>query len=285
MVASFSRPAYVLVTHGSPDPRPGAALQALTVSMAEGLEKAPGDRPQAARPMVRGAELECGDTSLASQLIVIHNEAQESGCDGVVVVPLFLSAGVHAMEDIPEAIAEAKEKLATLGKISDAVTPASPLPIETAPVLGKHPAWSAWMKRYWQENFQASHVPVVVAHGTRRTGGNQKMEGLARSLGARLAFWSIDPKLPETIEAITAQGQNQLTLLPYFLFEGGITDRIAQQLDGAMGPLKAKYPELHITQAKPFGQSTAFADFLIGAYGDQQSTEADAADSRELSLT
>ena len=96
MVASFSRPAYVLVTHGSPDPRPGAALEALTVAMGEGLEQGSGDRAPKISPIVRGAELECREMSLARQLIVIHNEAQDLGCDGLVVVPLFLRAGDHA---------------------------------------------------------------------------------------------------------------------------------------------------------------------------------------------
>ena len=263
MSSPFSRPVYVLVTHGSPDPRPGQALTALTNAMADRLRSQSPD----VSPMVRGAELECREESLAEQILAIHGNSQRKKRDGIVIIPLFLSAGVHAMEDIPAAIAEAQSKLATLAQ----ATGVPSLPIETAPVLGKHAAWPTWIQHHWRTQLQPGQTPVVIAHGTRRIGGNQKIEALARSLEARLAFWAIAPKVTDTVEALVAQGHTQLNLLPYFLFSGGITDAIAQQLQSLQNHLDSHCPDVTITLSCPFGQGQlhqeqTLADFLVTAY-------------------
>ncbi len=276
MFFPFSRPAYVLVAHGSRDPRPGQALASLADGMAEELQR----RSPDSSPMVRGAELECQPTSLADQILEIHRSAQAQNRDGLVIIPLFLSAGVHAMEDIPEAIAEAQCKLATLAETSD--RPA--LPMVTAPVLGKHPAWATWIQTHWASQLDPSRTPVLMGHGTRRVGGNQGLEALGRSLGARLAFWSIAPKLPETLDALETQGQTELTLLPHFLFEGGITDAIARQIQAFSDQISSD--QISVVQRQPFGHSPAFADFLAQAYGGapQPPTETDPDRRPELSL-
>ena len=269
MFFPFSRPAYVLVAHGSPDPRPGQALVSLADAMAEELKR----RSPETSPMVCGAELECQPISLAEQIIDIHRLAQDHNRDGLVIIPLFLSAGVHAMEDIPEAIADAQHQLTALAKTSDRPS----LPIATAPVLGKHPAWEAWIQNHWANQIDPSRTPVLMGHGTRRVGGNQGLEALGRSLGARLAFWSIAPKLPETLESLGVQGQTQLTLLPHFLFEGGITDAIARQIQALSEELS---DGLSVVQRQPFGHSPEFAEFLAEAYAELPQTSA-AADRAE----
>lgn len=258
MPLPFSRPAYVLVAHGSSDPRPGRALANLAAAMAEGLQARSPHRNDIShdKPMVRGAELECQPTSLEEQILGIHQEAQANQRDGLVIIPLFLSAGVHAMEDIPEAIANLETALAST-ETGDA------LPMAIAPILGQHPDWANWITHHWQTQLKPGQTPVVIGHGTRRVGGNQGLEGLARSIEARLAFWAIAPKLPETVDALMAQNKNRLTLLPYFLFSGGITDAIARQIE----PLKLQYSSLNLSMGTVFGEHPNFAEFLAEAYG------------------
>ncbi|MEM1426269.1 MAG: CbiX/SirB N-terminal domain-containing protein, partial [Cyanobacteria bacterium P01_H01_bin.130] len=92
-------------------------------------------------------------------------------------------------------------------------------------------------------------------------------------------FWSISPKLPETLDALATQGQTELTLLPHFLFEGGITDAIARQV-------QTFSDQISVVRHQPFGHSPAFAEFLAQAYagGPQPPTETDPDRRPELSL-
>ncbi|OUC13030.1 MAG: hypothetical protein B0A82_19245 [Alkalinema sp. CACIAM 70d] len=112
------------------------------------------------------------------------------------------------------------------------------------------------------ESPQAPPCRILLAHGSRRPGGNTIVEQLARDLDAHLAYWSMAPSLEdclnhcmnhrlspvkpnclreglhwETIEAmqppLSVQPRapvRRIVILPYFLSEGGITDAIAQQV-------------------------------------------------------
>jgi sirohydrochlorin ferrochelatase len=69
-----------------------------------------------------------------------------------------------------------------------------------------------------------------MAHGSRRAGANQVVEYLATQSQAIAAYWGVEPKIETQIENLISQGTNKVTVLPYFLTEGGITEAIANKL-------------------------------------------------------
>ena len=76
----------------------------------------------------------------------------------------------------------------------------------------------------------ASPHVILLAHGSRRAGGNQPIEAIAAHIGATPAYWAVEPKLPEQIRLITTKDNRPMMVIPYFLFAGGITDAIAQTI-------------------------------------------------------
>lgn len=77
---------------------------------------------------------------------------------------------------------------------------------------------------------------VVVAHGSRRSAAVEAIAALAKSIDAQAAYWVGSPSITDYVEARRNQGESMtrpLGLLSYFLFEGGITDRLEIQLQEA----------------------------------------------------
>ncbi|MEO0408955.1 MAG: CbiX/SirB N-terminal domain-containing protein, partial [Cyanobacteria bacterium P01_A01_bin.135] len=99
---------------------------------------------------------------------------------------------------------------------------------------------------------------LLLSHGSRRSGGNQGAVALAAGLQAAIAYWSVAPSLIEKVESLVQLGQRQLVLLPYFLFPGGITDAIAQQ----MSELRQTHPGLHIYLAPLLSHSPGFPELV-----------------------
>jgi sirohydrochlorin cobaltochelatase len=100
---------------------------------------------------------------------------------------------------------------------------------------------------------------ILLSHGTRRPGGNESVEAAAKQLEAVAAYWSIKPTLEEQIAVLAATGRKQIGILPYFLFSGGITDAIAQ----AVSSLQARFPKLELKLAEPIGASNQLADLIV----------------------
>jgi sirohydrochlorin cobaltochelatase len=214
---------YLLVSHGSRDPRPQAAIAAL----ASGLTKI------LAYP-VGWATLEFGQESLASQ---IQQFARTQRVKLIYVVPLFLSSGVHVCDDIPEQIAIARSGLAR---------EVSPPDVRLTPFQRSHPASGLiavphlgntidFASSAWERMQQHPEVDawITVAHGSRRLGGNAEIEAVATRIQAnmshphRLAYWSIEGQLAAQIQDLLASGYRTIGLLPHFLFPGRLTDAIA----------------------------------------------------------
>ena len=100
---------------------------------------------------------------------------------------------------------------------------------------------------------------ILLSHGSRRLGGNSTVEEIASKVGAHAAYWSVKPSLPSQIESLVRGGQQQIGIVPYFLFNGGITDAIAENVE----QLKQQFPEAEIHLANPLGASVELAN-LIG---------------------
>ena len=269
--------AYLLISHGSRDPRPQVAMQTLAelvrVRLADRqLTQIPRiqartnsyenttfsqlpkiDNTANAKtvvtpswyPLVETATLELAPLPLNEQIQEFASKAVTLGCDRIQVLPLFLLPGVHVIEDIPQELAIAQDYLGEAAVI------------EQRPYLGSHPDLAQLLVR--QRATIGADTTILLSHGTRRTGGNQVVEAVAEQLGAVAAYWSMKPTLEEQIPGLVAQGYQQIVILPYFLFSGGITDAIAQQV----ATLNQQFPQIQINLGQPIAATVELADLVL----------------------
>ena len=115
--------AYLLVIHGSRDPRP---LKSATV-LAQQLQDEFGQSC-----LVGLASLECAASPLHQQITAFGVHALSKGCQFLKIVPLFLLPGVHVGEDIPAEVALAQETLAWKAF-------GNRLSVDILPYLGSYP--------------------------------------------------------------------------------------------------------------------------------------------------
>lgn len=243
--------AYLLVSHGSRDPRSRQGQIRLATQVAQAL----GDRC-----LVETAVLELGPVPLHQQIATFCDRAQACGLSTVKILPLFLLAGVHVREDLPAEVAQAQ--------------PLSPLPLHLLPHLGAGDALLPVLRAQQRSlQFQIQQAQgaeqcrwVLMAHGSRRSEVTPSLEALATRLEARLAYWVGSPSLGDRLTELWHAADAPIGLLSYFLFEGGITDGLQAQYQTAMAmvhqpaavwqaPPLAAFPEL----AQVVGQCLAIA--------------------------
>lgn len=254
--------AYLLVAHGSRDPRPQAAMERLAEQLRQPLHgkkmtaiAAPAlDVPSQSRdcnpleteasPWIGTATLELANQPLHHQIAQWGQQVYQAGCHQLNVVPLFLLPGVHVMEDLPAELKQAEPHLP------------QDFAVRLAPYLGSHPQLAlifAAQQQQWNAD-----AWILMAHGSQRSGGNQPVEAIAQQLGASLAYWSITPQLWSQIEQLVQAGHRRIGILPYFLFEGGITDAIASQV----ADLSRQFPDVVLHLASPLGNSSDLANLV-----------------------
>ncbi|MDM9384453.1 sirohydrochlorin chelatase [Chlorogloeopsis sp. ULAP01] len=246
--------AYLLVSHGSRDPRPEIAMQQLARLVSnkaqDNLARVAGSHitsVSVCETLVGTANLELNPKPLHQQIIdfainTISLSALQPTC--LKIVPLFLMPGVHVMEDIPREVALAQQSLG------------QDILIELQPYLGSH----SGLERLWVKQFAATTASarIVLAHGSRRWGSQQPVEAIAKKLGAVTAYWAVAPSLELQVQQLIAAGYKQIAILPYFLFAGGITDAIAQ----ATKKLQLHFPKVTFQLAEPLGASAELADLV-----------------------
>ncbi|WP_084639329.1 sirohydrochlorin chelatase [Geitlerinema sp. PCC 9228] len=239
--------AYLLVFHGSRDPRPQQAVTHLVHRLAARISSpysaahrqaatltvdtagADGMRcltaHSAAAPQVACAPLECGPQPLHGEIYRLGKkllQQEENAQHTIRILPLFLLEGVHVREDIPEEVEQARQMLpATVSlQLLTYIGAYSPLTVPLAQAMSEQKA-DAWM---------------LVSHGTRRCHGNQPVERTATRLAEMTqqevfcAYWSVSPYIAERIDTAIASGYRRIGVLPYFLFPGGLTDAIGEQI-------------------------------------------------------
>ena len=155
--------------------------------------------------------LECAPTPLHEQIEAFSR--QHPDLSQIEIVPLFLLPGVHVVEDIPKQIAIAQSRI-------DAK-------LQVMPHLGSHPGMVQVLDARFAD--VASDARILMSHGSRRPGGNAAIEQMATALGAVSAYWSVEPKLATRLSQLPEC--QEIAILPYFLFSGGITDAIAQSVE------------------------------------------------------
>ncbi|NMG22515.1 sirohydrochlorin chelatase, partial [Brasilonema bromeliae] len=110
--------AYLLVSHGSHDPRPEIAMQHLAEQLCHKIQSdlvtmtTGGITSQLkCETLVGTAYLELNPEPLHQQIIKFAKNALDSGCHSLKIQPLFLLPGVHVMEDIPAQVALAEQAI------------------------------------------------------------------------------------------------------------------------------------------------------------------------------
>lgn len=223
---------YLLIAHGSRDPRPQRALNTL----AQRLEEKTGLTPPFAWDFhpVGTATLELSPLPLHVQIQKFAEASYQGGYTEVKILPLFLLPGVHVQEDIPHEVAIAQQHLG------------SNIRLNLLPYLGSHlNNLAEWI----MEKMAKVEVEewILMAHGSRHPGGNEPIEQLAIQVGAVPAYWFVSPDLETQIQAYISEEIKTIGIIPYFMFSGGITDAIAQSLQH----LSEQYPQIQFHLIQP----------------------------------
>ncbi len=195
-------------------------------------------------PLVGTACLEIGAVPLHQQIIAFSRRAWAAGARRLRVVPLFLLAGVHVMDDIPAEVEQARQGLPDLT-------------VELCPHLGSHPGIEGLLRH--QLRATAAETLVLLAHGSRRPGGNAPIAALARSLGGSAAFWAVAPSLESEVIRHMQSGVQRVAILPYFLFAGSTTDAITHLTE----ELAERFPQLGFHLLPPLGPSVELARLVV----------------------
>ncbi|WP_009632142.1 sirohydrochlorin chelatase [Synechocystis sp. PCC 7509] len=247
--------AYLLVAHGSRDPRPQMAMEQLAKLIYQHkLEDAhkgkyPYKNATSAiailEPLVDVAYLELDPLPLHAQIKQKCDRALACGYDKLQVLPLFLLSGVHVMEDIPQEVAKARQ-------ISN-----PKVTIELKTHLGTQPGLIELLKKQMANT--TAEAWILIAHGSRRPSSKAPIEEIARKIGASSAYWAISPSLETQVEKLKSNGYKKIGIVPYFLFAGGITDAILAKVN----ELKLKFPGINVQLVEPLGASTELANLII----------------------
>lgn len=222
--------AYLLLSHGSRDPRPEIAMQQLAGLIREKLHSI-----NQQENLLEIAYLELSPEPLHAQIAKFAESAFAAGCNRLKVIPLFLLPGVHVMKDIPDEIALAQEALG------------QEMLIDLQPYIGSHPNLEGLLSKQISNKNTAAWI--LLAHGSRRPGSQQSVDAMAENLGVVAAYWSITGSLESRIKELIAIGKREIAILLYFLFPGGITDAIAQSIE----TLKLQFPLVNFHLAPPLG--------------------------------
>ncbi len=250
--------AYLLVSHGSHDPRPEIAMSHLAFLVQSRFQNKIQDKTNfskfagnvAAPPRcetVGTAYLELQPQPLHSSIVefaenVLSREKSQSL--HLKILPLFLLAGMHVMEDIPREVEAARRIL------GDNVV------IDLQPYIGCHGGLADLVGL--QKNIYCAQKYILLAHGSRRSGFEHHTETLAANLGLTTAYWAVQPNLESRVREFASSGYREIAVIPYFLFAGGITDAI----ETAIKKLELQFPGVSLKLAQPLGANEELADLI-----------------------
>jgi len=189
-----------------------------------------------------------------------------TGAQRVLVVPLILNAAGHVKMDIPQAIDGARLKFAQVQFLY-------------APHLAACDPILAIVKRRLKGAMQALDMPdptttgvVMLGRGSSDRQANGEMAKMARWLMEEtdhelvdLAFTGITwPRLEKAVQRQSLLGMTQIVVLPYYLFNGTLVERIARQVEN----LKTQYPAIRFTSTAYFGFEREIFELLEARVND-----------------
>ena len=174
-----------------------------------------------------------------------------TGAARVLVVPLILNAAGHVKMDIPQAIDGARLKFPQVQFLY-------------APHLTACEHILSILKRRLKGAMQALDMPdptltgvVILGRGSSDRQANGEMAKMARWVMEEtehelvdLAFTGIThPRLEKAVQRQSLLGMTQVVVVPYYLFNGTLVERINRQVDH----LKTQYPAIRFTSTAYFG--------------------------------
>lgn len=242
--------AYLLVAHGSRDPRPEIAmhhLAGLLCRQIQAYSPTVANASVASPPkcdLVGTAYLELRPEPLHEQIRKFGKQVVSLGCHSLKIIPLFLLPGVHVMEDIPAEVAIAQQCLA------------QDIKIYLQPHLGSSPDLVSLLMNRWSAT--TADAKILLSHGSRRSGSQEAVEAIAVALNAVAAFWAHSPSLESRVQELVSAGYREIAILPYFLFAGGITDAVAD----TQQKLKLQFKNVSFQLAEPLGASAELANLI-----------------------
>ncbi len=175
--------AYLLLSHGSRDPRPEIAMQQLAGLIRQKLQNS-----NQQEHLLDLAYLELSPEPLHKQIQKFAEDAVTAGCHGLKVIPLFLLPGVHVMKDIPDEIALAQQALGQ-----------DPI-VNLQPYIGSHPNLEHLISK--QISTKNTAAWILLAHGSRRPGSEQPVEAMAENV---LFPGGITDAIAQSIETLKLQ--------------------------------------------------------------------------------
>ncbi|BAZ10094.1 cobalamin biosynthesis CbiX protein [Calothrix sp. NIES-4071] len=247
--------AYLLVSHGSHDPRPEIAMSHLANLVQSCLNKVQhttsysnaGNVAAPPRCDIGTAYLELQPQPLHLQIVEfaqnVLSRSQEQSLH-LKILPLFLLAGTHVMEDIPREVEAARKILG------------NNVVIDLRPYIGCHDGLGN-LVRLQKDSIRAQKY-ILLAHGSRRRGFEHHTETLAANLGLTTAYWAIQPNLESRVREFVKAGYGQIAVIPYFIFAGGITDAI----ETAIEKLELQFPGVSLKLAQPLGANEELANLI-----------------------
>lgn len=177
--------------------------------------------------------------------------------DRVAVLPLFLFEAGHMKEELPRALQSARSAFPAVR-------------FDASRVFGLHP----WMLEIAAERMRTaihpqdatSAVLIAVGRGTSDPEANSDFCKVVRLLGERGGFaWSepcfigvTGPRFEAMAERVALSGPERVLVLPYFLFDGRLTDR----LDGQVGDFAERHKTIDVRRAQLLGAHPRVLDIV-----------------------
>ena len=75
----------------------------------------------------------------------------------------------------------------------------------------------------------------------------------------QVAYWAVPPDIETQVIELMQQGCQKLTILPYFLFAGGITDAIAHRTE----ELAERFPKVQFRLLPTLGATAEMAQLSV----------------------
>lgn len=266
---------YFLVSHGSRDSRAKLELQILAKLLSKQISLSKYFRKHnniLKSPVITTGVLELGPKPLHQQIEDFWKSTRSLHISQIQIMPLFLLPGVHVTEDIPAEIeifqkrvrASALSEMVLLQrksnlKLENKLEINIPIQINLYPYIGSHPKIANLLKT--KITSVTADAWVIISHGSRRRGSNEVVEKISQSLTSSCqvlvctAYWSHPPDLKSRVEILVKQGYQKIGILPYFLFNGGITDAIADTIN----QLSQIYPTIQFRLTTPLGATEELA--------------------------
>jgi sirohydrochlorin ferrochelatase len=238
------RTSVLILGHGSRRPRANQEFEELVAAF---RRRRPGLD-------VGHAYIELADPLLGEGLAQLASRS-----DRVMILPLFLFAAGHVKDDVPEAMAAARERFP---RVRFEATPA--LGVEEATVgLALERAGAALAASGLSA---ADTALVAVGRGSSDPEANGDFCKLVRMAGERGGFARAVPSFiaitgprfePAAEETAGVHG-GPLLVLPYFLFEGLLVEQLAGEVDG----LRRRHPGRSVALARHLGPAPRLLDLL-----------------------